>query len=173
MRFLRLIIISIIFLLLIITIISLFIPSKVRISRAVQIHTSQQLVMEQINDPAKWKNWYPGADSARFFYENGIIKGLILNETKRQYIIITSRKESEVMAVYTLPDRKIGTGWQVIPANDSNSATVQWYMDFHLHWYPWEKFSSFMFERIYGPQLEKGLNDLKTVLENDRSSFNK
>jgi len=171
MRIVRLIVISIVFLLLIVTIISLFIPSHIRISKAVQINSSRRLVSEQINDPVKWKNWYPGADSARFFYEAGIIKGLILNETKRQYIIITEKKDGEVIAAYTMPNRKIVTGWQVLPI-DSNSVTVQWYMDFHLHWYPWEKFSSFMFERIYGPQLEKGLNSLKALLENNHS-FNK
>ena len=38
-------------------------------------------------------------------------------------------------------------------------------MGFHLRWYPWEKFTSFMFERIYNPQLQKGLDNLKTFLE--------
>ena len=110
MRIIKLIIGSIIFLLVIITIISLFIPSHIRISRAVQINSSKESVMDQVSDPVKWRNWYPGADTAQFFYENGIIKGLILNKTKRQYITITEKKEDEVMAVYTLPNRKLVTG---------------------------------------------------------------
>ncbi|TMI89684.1 MAG: hypothetical protein E6H06_17930, partial [Bacteroidetes bacterium] len=85
MRFLKLVIISIIFFLLLVTIISLFIPSHVRISRAVQINTSQQSVMRQISDPVNWKNWYPSADSANFFYENGFVKGLILDQVRHQY----------------------------------------------------------------------------------------
>jgi hypothetical protein len=165
MRIIKLIIGSIIFLLVIITIISLFIPSHIRISRAVQINSSKESVMDQVSEPVKWRNWYPGADTAQFFYENGIIKGLILNKTKRQYITITEKKENEVMAVYTLPNRKLVTGWQVMPSAGSNTVTVQWYIDFHLRWYPWEKFSSFMFERIYNPQLEKGLYNLKTLVE--------
>jgi len=165
MRFLKLVIISIIFFLLLVTIISLFIPSHVRISRAVQINTSQQSVMRQISDPVNWKNWYPSADSANFFYENGFVKGLILDQVRHQYVVITDIKENEVTGAYVLPRRRVKTGWQITPAIGAASVTVQWYMDFHLHWYPWEKFSSFMFERIYGPQIQQGLDNLKTLLE--------
>ncbi|HEV8285800.1 MAG TPA: SRPBCC family protein [Chitinophagaceae bacterium] len=159
------VILSIIFFLVIVSIISLFIPSHVRISRVVQINHSKEMVMSRINDPVEWKNWYPGADSAKLFYENGIAKGIILNERKHQNLIITSKKDHEVMAIYTMPNRKVSTGWQIAPAIGSNSVTVQWYMDFHLHWYPWEKFSSFMFEKVYGPQMEAGLKNLKAELE--------
>ena len=165
MRIIRLVIISIISLLVIITIISLFIPSHIRISRAVQINSSKESVMDQLGDPAKWRNWYPGADTSQFLYENDSIKGLILNKDKKHYIRLTEKKADEVTAVYTLPNRKLVTGWQVMPSTGSNAVTVQWYIDFHLHWYPWEKFSSLMFERIYNPQLEKGLENLKAVLE--------
>jgi hypothetical protein len=165
MRIIKLIVISIVLLILIITIISLFIPSHVSISRAVQINSSKEKVMEQLSDPVHWKNWYPAADSSEFFYENGRLKGLILNKKKRQNIMIVKKTENEVAAVYTLSNRKLVTGWQVVPAADSNSVTVQWYINFHLRWYPWEKFSSFMFERIYNPQLEEGLNNLKVLLE--------
>jgi len=165
MRILKLIIISIVSLLLIITIISLFIPSNIRIARAVHINSSKETVMEQLTNPIKWKNWYPDADSAKFFYAGGTIKGLVLDEEKDRFLTISKIKNDEVVAQYHLPNKKIITGWQVTPSLDTNSVTVQWYMDFHLHWYPWEKFSSFVFERVYNPQLEKGLNNLKNLLE--------
>ena len=165
MKLLKLIIASILLLSLIITIISLFIPSNVRISKAVQIYSSKESVMQQIRDPKNWKNWYPGAGSPDFFYENDTIKGLILSETKRQYIILTSIKEDEVTAVYILRNRKTPTGWQIVSATNSNSVTVQWYIDFHLRWYPWEKFTSFLFEKVYNPQLQRGLDNLKAFAE--------
>jgi len=49
---------------------------------------------------------------------------------------------------------------------------VQWWMDFKLRWYPWEKFSSLFFENIYGAQMEKGLDNLKRLAEANRSSIN-
>jgi hypothetical protein len=165
MKLLKLIIASIVLLFLVITIISLFIPSHIRISKAVQVNASKESVMQQISDPEKWRNWYPGADSSKFFYENDTIKGLILDETKKLSIILTSKKEDEVTAVYILPNKEIPTGWQIASAKKSNSVTVQWYIDFHLRWYPWEKFTSFMFEKVYNPQLQQGLDNLKAFAE--------
>jgi hypothetical protein len=121
--------------------------------------------MEQLGNPVNWKNWYPGADSTEYYYENGDIKGLILDKNKSHYIIISEKKNDQVLARYEMPKRKIATGWNVVPANDSKSVTVRWFIDFHLRWYPWEKFSSFIFERIYHPQLKTGLDNLKSYLE--------
>jgi hypothetical protein len=121
--------------------------------------------MDQISNAANWKNWYPGADSSKFFYQAGNIKGLILDERKKQYIVITGRSQDEVTAEFVLRNKKIPTGWLVVSDPGANSVTIQWYMEFHLHWYPWEKFSSFMFERVYHPQLQKGLDNLKRFLE--------
>ena len=165
MRFFRLIIISLVFFSLIITGISLFIPSHVTISRAVHINNSKEAVMDELSDPARWKQWYPAAHSADFYYENGAIKGLILDDIKKRYIIIDDIKDNEVVAAYVMPDRKVKTGWQIAPSVGYSVVTVQWYMEFHLRWYPWEKFSSFMFERVYGPQLQQGLDNLKSLLE--------
>jgi len=165
MRVFKLVIVSIIVLFLIVTIISLFIPSHIRISKAIQIDVPKDSVMNQIGDPEKWKNWYPGADSAKYFYKEGIIKGIVLNERRHQYLIMGNRKDNEVTAAFTFPRKKILTGWEIVPAIGSNSVTVQWYIDFRLSWYPWEKFTSFTFERIYGPQLQRGLDNLKRFLE--------
>jgi hypothetical protein len=165
MRIVRLIIISILLVFFVVTIISLFIPSNIRISRAIQINSRKDSVMNQISDPKKWRDWYPDADSSKFYFENGHVRGLILDESKHQYIILKQITEDEVTAIYTLPGKEVRTGWQVLSTTGSTSVTVQWYMDFHLRWYPWEKFSSFIFEKLYHPQLQKGLDSLKKILE--------
>ena len=165
MRIIRLVIVSIIVFFIIITTISLFIPSHIQMAKAVQINAPKDSVMEQLSDPRNWRNWYPGGDSSKFFYKNDTIKGLILDETNQRDIIITDKKEDEVMAVYLLANKKIPTGWKILSVEDPNSVTVQWYIDFHLRWYPWEKFTSFMFEKVYDPQLQKGLNNLKAYVE--------
>jgi hypothetical protein len=84
---------------------------------------------------------------------------------KKRYIVINGVKENEVIAAYMLPNREVKTGWQIAASIGSNGVTVQWYMEFHLQWYPWEKFSSFMFDRVYDPQLQQGLDNLKALLE--------
>jgi len=165
MRIFRFIIISLIVIFFITTIISLFIPSHVRIYKAIQINSSKDSVMNQVSNVSNWKNWYPGAVSLKFFYESAVIKGFVLDEHKKRYLIIREKKDDEVTAEYILPNKIIQTGWLVAANPQVNSVTIQWYMDFHLQWYPWEKFSSFLFERVYHPQLQQGLDNLKKNLE--------
>jgi len=165
MRILRFIIISVVFLFIILTIISLFIPAHVRISRGIQINSSKDSVMNQIGDVSNWRNWYPGADSLEFYSEGNTIKGLVLDEHRKRYLIIREKKDDEIRAEYITPNRQIPTGWLIAANPASNSVMIQWYMDFHLRWYPWEKLSSFMFERVYHPQLQRGLDNLKRFLE--------
>jgi hypothetical protein len=147
------------------TIISLFIPSHVRIYKAIQINASKDAVMNQVSNASNWKNWYPGADSLKFYYERDVIKGFILDEHKKRYLLIREKEDDGVTAEYILPSKTIQTGWLIAADPQVNSVTIQWYMDFHLQWYPWEKFSSFLFERIYHPQLQEGLDNLKKFLE--------
>lgn len=165
MRIFRFLIISVFVLFIIITIISLFIPSHVRISRGIQINSQKDAVMSQVGSVANWKNWYPGADSLKLYYEANVIKGLVLDEHKKQYLVFREKKSDEVTAEFVLPNKKIPTGWLVATNVGSSSVTVQWYMDFYLRWYPWEKFTSFMFEKVYHPQLQQGLDNLKRLLE--------
>jgi hypothetical protein len=146
LRIIKLGIISIVVFAFLITGISLFFPSHIRISKAVDIKAGKETVMVQIKDISNWKNWYPGADSLKLT------------------IHFLSVSDSSVTAVNAANNRG-ETGWTVYEANVPNAVTVQWYMDFHLHWYPWEKFSSLLLEKRYGPSMEKGLDNLKKLLE--------
>lgn len=148
MRVIKLGIISVVFFALLITLISLFFPSKVRISKAIDINTDKATVLRQLKDTAAWKNWYPGADSA-----------VVLPE-------ITAATDSSVTAGSIMQDGRKGiTGWNIYDTGIPNTVTVQWYMDFKLRWYPWEKFSGLLLEKRYGPVMEKGLEQLKPLLE--------
>jgi len=149
MRIIKLGIISAIFFSLLITGISLFIPSHIRISKAVDINVPKDSIVNQIKDVDHWKKWYPGADT------------MDLSGIK-----ISSVTDSSVIAsIEGSGMRKASTGWNFYPSSVPNTVTIQWYMDFHLRWYPWEKFSSLLLEGRYGPMMEKGLSNLKKLLE--------
>jgi hypothetical protein len=64
--------------------------------------------------------------------------------------------------------RPIISGFKIIRHQQGDSATLQWYMDFELRWYPWEKFRSLFYENIYGLQMEQGLLNLKELSEERR-----
>jgi Polyketide cyclase / dehydrase and lipid transport len=164
MRIIKLGLISIIVFSLLITGISLFFPSHVRISKAVDISASKDSVMNRIADVTQWKYWYPGADTSDYFVVAGKIKGITTGN--RQALKLTDITDSTVSAANIGPNSKKGeSGWNIFPGSSPSNVTVQWYMDFHLRWYPWEKFSSLLLEKRYGPMMEKGLANLKVLLE--------
>ena len=79
--------ISLIVFALLITGISLFIPSNIRISKALEITASKDSLLVQIANPVNWKNWYPGADSSDYFLVANKIVGIVT--TDKQILMIT------------------------------------------------------------------------------------
>lgn len=143
MRFIKLGLISAVVFSLLITVFSLMIPSHVRISKAIDIRTSKEYILNQLTATANWKYWYPGADSVKPEAEIGVVT---------DSSVIARQERAEL-------------GWNLFDSGIPQTTTVQWYMDFHLRWYPWEKFSSLLLEKRYGPVMEKGLDNLKKLLE--------
>ena len=123
MRIIKLGLISLVAFSLLITFLTLFFPSHIKISRAIDINASKEKVEQFIRDPEKRKTWYP-IDTARSITGN-------LN---------------------------------VMESGVPNTVTVQWYMEFHLGWLPWKKFSGLLLEKRYGPLLELGLERLKKAI---------
>ncbi len=63
MKLIKLGLISVIFFALLITGFSLFIPSHVIISKAINIGVKRDSINNQLVGIEKWKNWYPGFDT--------------------------------------------------------------------------------------------------------------
>src|SRR6187455_182144 len=113
MRVIKLAILSLIFLFLLVTTISLFIPSHVRISRATDINSTKQEVMSLIVDPLKWKEWYPGADSLAILYIEDKPKGILLDSNGLLGLSIFNINDSVVTAgeVGKTPAKRMEMGW--------------------------------------------------------------
>jgi hypothetical protein len=83
-------------------------------------------------------------------------------------LIITEASDSSISTVNAGPNSKRGeSGWNIFNGRTPNTVTVQWFMDIHLRWFPWEKFSSLLLEKRYGPMMEQGLDKLKKLLEKE------
>jgi len=175
MRMIKLALISFIILFGMITAISMLIPSHIRISKAINIKTVADSVWNQLDDLRKWESWNP-------FFNNLSAKQVTyldtadgkLNAVKVETTTIRWKEKNpeehmaEMMSGNRLP---VMSGWKCISNRQadsyaaSDSVTVQWYMDFRLRWYPWEKFASLMLEKSYGSKMELGLTNLKVLLE--------
>ena len=176
MKILRLLVLSFVFLFLMVTAISLLMPSHVRISRATDIQASAGEVWRYVDDLHSWKEWNP------FF--SGLAPGDIeysdtssaeppaikIKETLIQLKEI--KKDERIFVMLTKGKDPVINGWKFISHSGNDSATLQWYIDLDLRWYPWEKFAGLLFEKSYGAQIEQGLSNLKKIVEKSRTSFN-
>ena len=162
MRLIKLAILSFIILFLLVTAISLFIPSEIRISRATNIASDDTVVNANINNLTNWRNWHP---ALKDIPGNDIqVIGDSAIKVKGTTIAVTSRKEKELITeMATSVGRPVISGFKTIGHQQGDSTTLQWYMDFKLRWYPWEKFRSLFYEGIYGVQMEQGLSNLKEL----------
>jgi hypothetical protein len=148
LRFIKLALISFILLFLVATGVSLMIPSQVRISKATNIASSPDSILAPVKDQQRWASWHPAYMNADSF---PVIHFKTLVENDSVYEL--SMQQGEKTPVIS--------GWHVYRHGGSDSLTLQWYMDFRLKWYPWQKFSSLFFESTYGAMMEKGLSNLK------------
>lgn len=151
-RLIKLALISFVLLFLVATAISLMIPSHIRISKAINIHGDRQRIFALLADTLLWKRWHPAfVPGARSFQSVQIIPEKITDST-----LIMRMQQGKKTAVTN--------GWQLYHIA-GDSLTLQWYMDFHLKWYPWQKFGSLFYENTYGVMMEQGLSNIKNEVQ--------
>ena len=165
MRFVRLALLSFIFLFLVIWVLSLFLPSHITLSKAINIKAPADSIAAMVKNPLNWKSWYPGMNNDLPYYENGVLKGMIVNNSDRQnpvYLKLDKNEGNLITALFVGKNMKPGVNtWRVIEHTPTDSLALQWAMEFDLRWYPWEKFASLALEKTYGPKMEQGLIELR------------
>lgn len=154
MRIIKLALISIFFLFLATIAISLLIPSHVRISKAINIHGEKDSIFKLIADRNNWSHWHPAFMPA--------ITNVAFVEIKST--IKVQNDSVLIMQLYQGIKTPVINGWQIYHAS-ADSLTLQWYMDFHQGWLPWQKFGSLFYENTYGVMMEQGLSNIKKIVQ--------
>ena len=157
MRVIKLGIISLIVFAIFLTLLSFLFPSRIRISKAIDIQATESKLYDQLRS---YHTWYTTADSNVLFGKNGIVAQLFTDD------ITTESTMEYVVKNGTFPDHKVRrAGWDFHQSSAPGKLSVQCYMDFKLKWYPWEKFTGLLLEKRYGPMIEQALEKLKTSTE--------
>ena len=144
-RVLKLGFISLIVIFIILYLISLLIPSTVRVSRAINIEADKKFIYPLLADTLNWKKWND--------LKNDKIKVDLLPSDSNLLHSKWSYGNRSIKGFYRL--ERIG-----------DVTVVQWYFEFGLKWYPWEKFGSITFEKQFGPPMERSLINLKNLVAN-------
>lgn len=155
MRLIKLGLISIVFLFGIVTAISLIIPSHIRLAKVITIKPERDTIFSLIKNKDQWHRWHPS-------FLNGARADMLSNIKTR----VVSQNDSVLIMRWEQAGKKpLQMGWQLHNLSEMNQATLQWHIDFHLAWYPWEKIGSMFYESNYGAMMEQGLLNIRDVVE--------
>jgi hypothetical protein len=151
MRVIKLGIISVVVFFVLFTLGGLLLPSHNIVSRAVNIKAKPTSILPLVQDKAEWHLWIEGMDSATL--------------NKRQQIQITSVSDSLIVANWNTAEVNYITKFRLIYNAGQAVTIVQWQFEQDVAWYPWERISSLMNDKILGTLMEKNLAKLQLVVE--------
>lgn len=160
MKLIKLALISLVVLFLILTGISLLIPSTIRVSRAVNINADKEQIIPQLADLRQWKHWnLLFSDTAG----NTVFDYKVIHTDNLQVELEKTKSDSVITRWHKKNGDDLVSGFACF--SQGEVTVVQWYFDFHLNWYPWEKFASIIYDKQMGPVMERSLAQLKKQLE--------
>jgi hypothetical protein len=163
-RIIKLAFISFIVFFVIITGFSLFIPSYIRLSKVVNVGGEKDSIFSLIRNKDQWPRWHPAFTGKN---KNETVTALQNMETH-----LVSQNDSVLQMQWRQGGKKtIHNGWEIHDGGTTDSTALQWYMDFHSSWYPWQKFGSLFYEHNYGRMMEQGLHNIKKEIEKDPGNF--
>jgi hypothetical protein len=159
MRFLKLFIISVVVFSTLVFLLSLLFPSRVRIARAASVRASQTSLSAYLQDLSSWHQWNE-------MVQNPQLTGVSVTSEKFQsdQLQISMKKDETIKHIWVKNGTAIEGGFNLIPST-GEMVIIQWYMDFPLKWYPWEKFGSLLFDKQIGPVMERSLEKFKKLAE--------
>ncbi len=160
----------------VVTIIGLFIPSSVKISRGIIIHADSVIVHNELSDVKNWHQWMPWITSdigaivqlspitdqpGSFFKWKG------LSNKSSGTITLQQINPDVIHVLYQLKDMNDAEGGFRLRSTGTlkQETEVQWFMEYKLKWYPWERFYGIFLDKIIAPAFDKGLEQLKVLIE--------
>jgi thiamine kinase-like enzyme len=164
MRFIKLGLISVVVLVVLASAFSLVIPSTVIVSRAVDIRSYKQPVYQLVGNLDQWRNWVEGmnSDAVKVFSSDSA-------QLAKTTVVVQQRTDSTIISKWSNASAADQVSTIRLIADSSNKiVVVQWQFVQQVKWYPWEKISSMMNDKIIGTMIEKNLATLKQVVETGR-----
>jgi hypothetical protein len=165
MKQVKVLLISFFFLAVVLFLFSLLIPSRSVVSRSIDIKSSRQALRNNIEDLQRWNNWNTAIKSA-----NGPNQPLIVDTVKKQLLLKTAvinvLKESDSVFNISIVDKNGESMQSKLQFYYGDSVhTVNWKYYFNTSWYPWEKFRSMFYDKMFGAVLDSNLTALKKLTE--------
>lgn len=158
MRIIKFVLISAIVFFLLLLSIGLLMPSKVVVSRAINLPVPAERVVALMQDVRQWPQWMQGLDSNQIVavndsvFQMGNLTIIWIDRTIDHMVTEWQSKNGSSKQVSTM---------RLISDASNAGCTVQWQFEESLGWLPWERLGSMLNEQIMGPQLETNLQQLR------------
>lgn len=161
MKLLKLALISLLILFLLSTAMGIMLPSKVLVSRAVNIAVPASEVLEAVGNINHWPHWIEGMNSASVNIQSSLSA-----QIGNSRVTIAAKTDTTVMSTWVTKKGKpqIST-IRILYQPQQQITVVQWQFEQSIGWLPWERLGSIMNDKILGPMMEKNLDQLKRHLE--------
>lgn len=161
MKLLKLGLISLVLLFLLATIMGSLLPSKVLVSRAVNIHAPGDTVRSKMEDIRQWTAWMEGMNDPSVNIQSSVSAQIGKSE-----VTIAEKNDSTIISTWVTAKGKpqIST-MRIIFQPQQQVTIVQWQFEQSIGWLPWERLGSIMNDKIMGPMMEKNLERLRQLIE--------
>jgi hypothetical protein len=151
MRAIKLGLISAVVFFVLFTLGGLLLPAHNVVSRAVNIKAKPASILPLVQNKQQWPLWIEGMDSPTI--------------QQKQTVQIISVSDSLVVANWKTNEANYTTKFRFIYNPGQAVTIVQWQFEQDVKWYPWERLSSLMNDKILGTLMEKNLAKLQLLVE--------
>jgi len=158
MKYIKLIIISVVFLSVLVTGISLLFPSKVIASRAIEVNTNADNIAYFTSDFSHWNQWMSDWKENKVIIENNTahigtqtVRFLDKTDTKVNYEWIATGQNPYLVTFE----------WTLLK---DNTYVIHWSFEQNVKWYPWEKFQTLLNDKLLGAKMEIELQHLQEAI---------
>jgi hypothetical protein len=169
MRFVKLILISALVFAGVLTALSFIFPSHLRVSRSINVAASREKVYAALSDLRSWDEWNEFIRSSsltgKTWSSPSSGKGAFMR-SDQLLLTMTGTGPDSVHLFWRQEKGRSFDGGFYIFRMQTDSLTIQGWMDFQFRWYPWEKLGILLYDKRLGPVLEESLAGLKRYVEN-------
>jgi hypothetical protein len=158
MKYIKLIIISVVFLSVLVTCISLLFPSKVIASRAIEVNTSADKIAYFTSDLSHWNQWMSDWKQNKVELKNNTayigtqtVRFLDKTDTKVNYEWIATGQNPYLVTFE----------WTLLK---DSTYVIHWSFEQNVKWYPWEKFQTLLNDKLLGAKMEIELQHLQEAI---------
>ena len=154
-----------------VTLISLLIPSRVMTTKSVTIHAPKEKISAAIKDLQVWKKWHPvfKTDSTIRISVPSTGPGANIEwvqaDKKNNLTVKEDFPEGIKLSLDRPGEKPVENSILILPVEEAGTYHVEWRSLTKLKWYPWEKFAGIFVSDITGPGYEIALNELKKYIE--------